>query len=688
MELESGWPEDVSIDVAGTVNLLTSQLSITGDLFLVEGTLAVGVSGSIAANSIVVEDGAVLDITGFQTLVPAPTPITVQSGGKLSIGAGGELLLESNTLTVESGGTLCLNGAAGNHAELSGYQSSRYALALNSGSTLAAKNFTFRQMSASGIVVGSGVTIAAPPLDLRAGTFDLPDTNGVLLDIVRSVPTQVRYLRFDNAMSASGVKSVKTSLASSVLTLVNWSGDLAPDATTAETFDDDPGETSPPERIVFAPPETSDVQSFSASWAPGSAKTTWQTLSEVDSDAFLVLRSPEPPGVYTLAGEKPSVGPSAYEFLDYGVSMFGAYRFRLYERLTHGAVRYVGETTLPASGIVLGPGSGTPAPPILSPQPIVVGNGGAYPDVPAALRALARVHRERPATVVLAKGVHESFELGRRLGFDLRLVARPGAVIDAAQAPVRIAGLAAHRSVELDGLVVDAGHALHPALALEDSRGVVLLRDVEARGSASGPVLQLSNARAVAVQGGAIVGELLLERGSRATASGVRLRSFELMGGSVLETRGMGLERGEPGGSPAVPVPGGSPADPGPGWSPALPVERKIEPGSRWIEHGAAPRLVADEKGATLEADGRGIAWLGVAPRLGFETRARPGIEGVLLLDPASYTAAGPLRSLKGGRASWSLGALPPGESVHMQGLVLDPATGRVCLTDVVRVQR
>jgi hypothetical protein len=674
-EADSGWPASVSVDIPGTVTLQTSQLSIAGDLFLVQGTFAVGVSGSIAADSIVVEDGAVLDITGFQLLVPAPASITVQSGGKLNIGAGGELLLESNTLTIESGGTLCLDGAATNHAELSGYQSSRYTLALDSGSTLAARNFTFRQMSGSGIVIGSGVTIAAPPLDLRGGTFDLPDTNGVLLDVVRSLATQFRYLRFDNSLGAMGVTSVKTSLASSVLTLVNWSGDLAPDATTAETFDDDPGESSPPERIVFAPPEASDVQGFTAAWSVGFVRTTWITTAEVDSEAFVVRRTTEPPTVYTTVGETPSVGPGSYELRDYDYRAFEATRYRLLERLTHGAFRVIDEVVLPASGLVTGPGGGSPAPPMLSPQPIVVGDGGAYPDVRAALRALARGHREAPVTLVLASGRHDSFELGRRLGFDLCLVARPGAVIDAAQAPVRIAGLAAHRSVELVGLAVDGRGALHPALIVEDARGVVLMRDVEVHRSRSGASLQLANARAVAIQGGAIEGELLLERGSRATASGAQLRSFELVGESVLETRGMGSE--EPGWSPAVP---------GPRWSVA--VRRRVEAGSRWVEHGAAPRLVVDGEGATLEADCSGIAWLGVAPRLGFEARARPGIEGVLLLDPTRYSAAGQLRALKDGRASWSLGALPPGECVHLQGLVLDPVSGRVCLTDVVRASR
>jgi hypothetical protein len=654
-EAESGWPADVSIDVAGTVNLLTAQLVIGGDLVLVEGTFAVGVDGSIeatGASGIVVEDGAILDVTGFQTLVPASTPITVQSGGKLNIGPGGELLLESNTLTIESGGTLCLDGSASSSAALSGYLSSRYTLALNAGSTLAAKNFVFRQMGAGGIAIGSGVTLAAAPLDLRAGTFDLPDTGGVLLDIERTGPTQLRYLRFDNSQSAVNVRSVRTSLASDVLTLVNWSGDLAPDATTAETFDDDPGESSPPERIVFAPPEASDVQGFAASWVVGGVRTTWQTLTEVDSEAFLVQRSPEPPGTFTPVDETPSVGPGSYELRDHGNRAFAASRYRLHERLTHGELRLIDEVLLPASGVVLRTGGTAGAPASFTPQLLVVGPGGGHPDVPAALEELARLGRSAPATLILTRGRHESFELGGELAFDLCLVARPGAVIDAGRAPLSIAELPAERTLELVDLVVDARSSGQPGIVLENAQGVVLLQDVTVRGK--GPSLRLADSTAVVLQGGTLEGELELASGSRATASGVAFASIALRGGSTLETRG------------STPV-------------------AFVEPGSSWIRHAPAPRLSTTATTATLEARGSSLAWLGLAHGLGFEPRRT--LEGVLLLEPAGLDLADSLRALLDGRASWSLGALPPGEPIYLQGFALDPLSRRIRLSDVLRLE-
>jgi len=94
----------------------------------------------------------------------------------------------------------------------------------------------------------------------------------------------------------------------------------------------------------------------------------------------------------------------------------------------------------------------------------------------------------------------------------------------------------------------------------------------------------------------------------------------------------------------------------------------------------------ADE--VTIAAEGSELAWVGVASRLGFQARARAWIEGVLLLEPTTCAAVGPLRSLKDGRARWRLGALPPGECLYLQGLAFDPVSGRVCLTDVVRVER
>ena len=678
-EATSGWPADVVFDVAGTVNQLTADLVISGDLLVRNGTLALGVDCKITtggANGIRIADGdsvdpiALFDIGDRLLQVPAAEGITIGNRGKLNIGEGGELEL-AGTLTVENGGTLCLDGVPSDRASISSYLTNRYTLTLDPGATLAAKGFAFSGMTSSGMVIGSGVSLAAAPYDLRAGVFDDPASSGVLLDIERSSPTELRYLEFDNSLSAAGVASVRTSLASAVLTLVNWSGDLAPDAATAEAFDDDPGESSPPELILWLQSQASDVQDFVALPGPGHAIVSWTTLSEIDSDAFVVQRSPEPPGAFTTVGERPSAGSGSYSLADHGIQAQTAYRYRLLERLTHGELRYVGEAMLPAPGA---PDWFSPAPPTPPGPFFVVGDGGAYPDVRTALRQLARSGQSTPVTLELARGKHEPFELGSGLAFDLCLVARPGAVIDAAQAPVRIEGLGAQRSVELVGLTIDAQRAPHPALVVENARGVVLMQDVELRGSASGPELRLANARAVAIQGGAVERGLLLERGSRATASGVRLGSFELTGGSVLETRGEGGPKVEQVGTEGTL-----------GRSPAVPVEARVEPGSRWIAHPTAPQLSVEFGMATLDAEGPGLAWLGLARRLGFQARARPWIEGVLLLDPAGFETVGAVRMLTGGKASWHLGPLPSGAPVYLQGLVLDPNSGRICLSDVVR---
>jgi hypothetical protein len=120
--------------------------------------------------------------------------------------------------------------------------------------------------------------------------------------------------------------------------------------------------------------------------------------------------------------------------------------------------------------------------------------------------------------------------------------------------------------------------------------------------------------------------------------------------------------------------------------SPTIPG--KVQPGSRWLAHDEAPRLTLAGGEATLEASGPGLAWLGVAPRLGFQPRARALLEGVLLLEPSSHTSVGGLRSMTGGRASWRLGVLSPGECAHLQGLVFDPLSSRIRFSDVVRIER
>ena len=569
-DLDNGWPNSVVIDVAGSITILTQDLSIGGDLTLAQGTLEIGagvetltIAGDVTidqgtlsvgsdiefeANAVTVEAGALLEVTGRQLFIPAPIPVIVR--GTLAVGQAGELLLESNTVTVESGGTLRLAGGPG-LARMSGLGTARYTLDLQAGSTLAANNFAFTQMSASGIVIANAVTIAPSPLNLRNGVFDRPANGGVLLDVSRTVPTEFRYLRFENSGGATGANNVHVPASSATITMTYWSG-----AFGGPAFEDDPG-----------------------------AK------------------------------------------LDWGLEL--------------------------GEGVVASPKLGATAP-SLPTFPIVVGDGGVFTEVGAALASLAGVHGGERVTLELAPGVHAPFTIGPELACDLSIVAAGNASIDVSAQPVRIADLPAGRSVELVGLVLDAHGSPAPALVVQDAEGVVLLEDLHVRGARSTTGVELVNARAVVLQGGSLEGSLALARGSRATASAVQIASIELAGGSLLETRG-------------------------------IDVEPFIERGSRWLERARAPELELAPDGAAILVSSRGPAWLLVASRPGFRVPLGPSCEGVLLLDRPELDRS--LLRVPDGRARWTLPLLASEARVYLQAVMLDRSSGRLIFSDVESVQ-
>jgi hypothetical protein len=599
LDIAEGWPAGVSVDVlGGTITLESSDFSIGGDLVLESGTLAIGVSGTLdvaGASGIVIEAPGTLDIGPHQTLVPAPAPITVR--GKLNVGPGGELQLESNALVVEAGGSLCLSGGASNLAGIVGANGGGYALSVLDGATIAAKNFVFTGMGPAGITIARDALIEAAPLDLRNGLFDLPSAGGRLLALERSAPTTLRYLAFENT-NAAGTVNVHVPGTSALITLVNWSG-----AFSGPGFEDDPGM-----QLDWGPPELTEA-SLSARWKPDHVQVAWTTTSEIDAEAFLLRRSIEPAGPFQDMHETPSTGPGSYAYADWTVAPGTAYRYRLYERLTHGVLVQLDEALLPASELpVFLPNWGRPAPPPPpappAPLPLVIGSGGSYPDVPSAVAQLSRTHSGTHVSLELAPGRHAAFEL-HELPLDLQLAARAGAWIDASAGPVRITGLSASHSLELVGLTLDAERPERLALELEDCAGVVLLDALELQGSA-----RLVSGRAVVLQGCTVSGGLLLERGSRAAASGTEL-------GDV-----------------------------------------RVQPGSDWRERAQAPELVLRDGQVEITGSPGSSAWLFCARRLGW--RAAGQVEGTWLLDALALESLGP-RVLVDGRAAWSLPAGQPG---------------------------
>ena len=185
----------------------------------------------------------------------------------------------------------------------------------------------------------------------------------------------------------------------------------------------------------------------------------------------------------------------------------------------------------------------------------------------------------------------------------------------------------------------------------------MLLDGLVVRGGALAPAVLLSAADAVVFQSGTIegAGGLVLERGARATTSGVDVAAIMLGGRSSLETRGME-------------------------------VEPSVELGSRWLERAPAPRLAvlrSSTPEVELESSSGTFAWLFASTGLGLGASAR--IEGVLLLDRLAFSSAR-ARVLVDGRATWTL-QLPPGaDSFYLQALVVD--RGRLALSDVRRLER
>jgi hypothetical protein len=279
------------------------------------------------------------------------------------------------------------------------------------------------------------------------------------------------------------------------------------------------------------------------------------------------------------------------------------------------------------------PKLGRPAPPP-PPLPFVVGPGGRFADVPAALAALAGTHAGERVTLELATGAHAAFELdARALAFDLALTSQPGAWIDASAVPLRILDLRAGRSLELVGLGIDAGKAGGHALEVLDCAGVVLLDGTRIEGSA-----RLASSLAVALQDSVVTGELALERGSRAAGSGGAL-------GHVA-----------------------------------------VEPGSSWSWHERGPRLVLDGSQATLTWEASGLAWLLASPRLGLAAPTDARVAGNLLLDRTGLRVLAGPRPLLEGRTSWRL---PDGGPYrYVQALVFDRAGARFALSAVRAAER
>jgi len=82
------------------------------------------------------------------------------------------------------------------------------------------------------------------------------------------------------------------------------------------------------------------------------------------------------------------------------------------------------------------------------------------------------------------------------------------------------------------------------------------------------------------------------------------------------------------------------------------------------------------------------LGWLLCSPRLGFEPLSRTPGWGTLLLDRKSLRIVDGPRVSVDGRATWSVGALPPGTHLYLQAWVFDRAQNACDHSWVLRLEQ
>jgi len=226
VDVTNPFPLGLDVDVGGRLVLL-SDVTVQGDLFVLDGTLAPGVNATLGVDSLVIETGAKLETDGFSLALPGAPPVTVR--GELSVEPGGTLRLSASAVSIEPGGTLRVEGGS-----VRGLAGGGYALTVGAGATLAAQDFVFRDMGIGGVVVHRDALLAAAPLDLRDGTFTRASPGGILLRIDRAAPKTLFHLRFEDPQGVAS-KNVRVGITSAPITMRHWTGRFG-----GAVFEDDP----------------------------------------------------------------------------------------------------------------------------------------------------------------------------------------------------------------------------------------------------------------------------------------------------------------------------------------------------------------------------------------------------------------------------------------------------------------
>ena len=526
MRVAGDWSGNASFaPTAGRVELVGVGFgSLTGtppgldptfaSLQILSGDYEAGNDLSLGLTNLTVASGASFDVTDRDVTIPSGL---LSVAGELAVGAGGSLSLgPSVAINVSPTGTLRVVGSGAQPAVVSDSGGNGWLANVNG--TLAASNFRFEGMGASGLVVTSGATLAPFPADLRGGVFADPSPlpSSVLLDLQRAAPTELRYVDFEDA---GGVGSFNLRCFSgSPITMMNSSGGFSGSA-----FEHDPF------GLVSWGDDATQLSQFVATAALEQVTLGWTSTVETDLTDWVLTRASSAGGPYTSLTTLPATGPGAYQHVDGTATGGTTWYYRLSQRLTHGQDQLLANT------------HATPWSSELPPNMTTVGPGGDHADVQSAITAL--VGQALP-TVVVAPGTYPAFTVGPGMLGTLRILGdgTGPVLIDTSSASVLITGLSASESVELSDLIIGDPASPNAAVVISGCSGVVVIDECVLDAGPGAAGASLTSSSKVSLQRSTFSGDpgLALDSGSVAIAGKGGVDEVVLSNGSDLRLAEMG----------------------------------------------------------------------------------------------------------------------------------------------------
>jgi len=466
----------VELDGTGTTSIVGAlpTLSLTfPKLSILNGERKAGGNLTLNAASIAIPAGATLSAGSATLSIPA-LPLSVD--GTLAVGPGGTLdLTPASPITINAGGRLQVVGAPGLLASVEG---SGYACQING--ELAAQNFHFGNMAPSGIVLGTGSTLAAAPNDLRGGEFDFgtPGPTSVLLDLQQPAAHTFAFVNFLNTSGTGAMNVRRTSGAPCAF--LNWGGSFA-----GATYEDDPNAL-----INWLPPALTLLDHFTAGNGPEELRLEWLTTQEYDVQAFVVEWALDAAGPWFWAADYPPAGAGLYQKVLAPVPPDMPLFVRLSERVSFGHINILATDTATAYSAAM-------------PSTVLtVGPSGTFATLQAAVDAATG-----PANALFIEaGTYAPFTIAAPVGsVHLYPDGSGPVIINTLAAPIEILNVPLGGAVELSKLMIGQPAGAGPAVRVLNSAGLIVLDKLAVDGG-GGAGLEITGSPSVMVQSCAVVG--------------------------------------------------------------------------------------------------------------------------------------------------------------------------------------